>query len=111
MRILRDLPQQKNPRVLCRGSSPNFICSHVPMEIFLFYEIGKKWGNEKRVVYLRGGTCPSRWTLKCGGLPSQGPSSNHRGAAFTTAWIMSLNVGLGSTPSLTDSQSCIGVNK
>ncbi len=37
--ILRDLPQQKNPRALCQGSShpPQFcICSHVPMEIFLF---------------------------------------------------------------------------
>ncbi len=34
--ILRDLPQQKNPRVVCQGSSPNFICSHVPMEIFVF---------------------------------------------------------------------------
>ncbi len=33
MCILRDLPQQKNLRALCRGSSPNFICSHVPMEI------------------------------------------------------------------------------
>jgi hypothetical protein len=29
------------PRPLCQGSSPNFICSHLPMEIFLFYETGK----------------------------------------------------------------------
>jgi hypothetical protein len=41
MCILRDLPHEKNPRPLCQGSSPNFICSHVPMEIFLLYEIGK----------------------------------------------------------------------
>jgi hypothetical protein len=34
--------QQKNPRELCQGSSPNFICSHVPMKIFLFYESRKK---------------------------------------------------------------------
>jgi len=34
--ILRDLPQQKNLRALCLGSSPNFICSHVSMEIFIF---------------------------------------------------------------------------
>jgi len=37
--ILRDLPQQKNPRALCRGLSPNLIRSHVPMEIFLFYNV------------------------------------------------------------------------
>jgi len=49
------LPQQKNPRVLSWGSSPNFICSHVPMEIFLFYEMRKRGGNEKRVVYYMGG--------------------------------------------------------
>ncbi len=49
-----DLPQAKNPRALCQGNSPNFICSHDPMEIFLFYEIGKKWRNKKRVVYVRG---------------------------------------------------------
>jgi hypothetical protein len=39
---------------------PDFICSHVPMEIFLFYEMGKKCGNKKRFVYGRGGSfgCP-----------------------------------------------------
>jgi hypothetical protein len=42
MCILREIPQTNNPRALCQGSSPNFICSHDPMEIFLFYEIGKK---------------------------------------------------------------------
>jgi len=42
MCILRDLPQQKNPRALSGGSFPNFICSHVPMGIFLLYETGKK---------------------------------------------------------------------
>jgi hypothetical protein len=36
--IMRDLPQQKNPRALCWQSSPNFICSHVPMEIFYFLQ-------------------------------------------------------------------------
>jgi hypothetical protein len=52
MCILKDLPQQKNPRVFfCWGNSPNFICSHIPMEIFLFYEAGKNLGNQKRVVY------------------------------------------------------------
>jgi hypothetical protein len=27
------------------------------MEIFLFYEMRKKGGNKKRVVYTRGGSC------------------------------------------------------
>jgi len=40
--ILRDIPQQKNPRALCQGSSPNFICSHLPMEIFLFKKESRK---------------------------------------------------------------------
>jgi len=51
MCILKDLPQQKNPRVLCWGNSPNFISSHIPMEMFLFYETGKKLVNKKRVAY------------------------------------------------------------
>jgi hypothetical protein len=33
---------------------PNFICSHIPLEIFLIYKMGKKQGN--RVVYIRGGS-------------------------------------------------------
>ncbi len=49
------LSQQKNPRALCRGgSSPNFICSRVHMEIFIFYETGKKPRNKKRVVFTLG---------------------------------------------------------
>jgi hypothetical protein len=31
-----------------------FLSSHVPIEIFLFHKIGKKWGNQKRVVLLKG---------------------------------------------------------
>jgi hypothetical protein len=42
MCILRDLPQQKNSKVLCWASFPNFIGSYIPMEIFLFYETGKE---------------------------------------------------------------------
>jgi hypothetical protein len=49
MCILRDLPQQKNPRALCRGRSPIL---YVPMEIFLLHERRKKKGNQKRVVYI-----------------------------------------------------------
>jgi hypothetical protein len=52
--ILSDLPGHKNPIVLCWGSSHNFICSHVPMEIFNFYKMGKKQRNKKRVVYIKG---------------------------------------------------------
>jgi hypothetical protein len=37
------------------GEFPNFI--HVPMEIFLFYEMGKKPKNQNKIVYLRGGSC------------------------------------------------------
>ncbi len=45
------------------GQLPNFICSHVPMEIFLSYKTGKKLGNWKRVVYIQGGshTCAFSW--------------------------------------------------
>ncbi len=55
MCILRDLPQQKNTRPLCWGSSPNFICSHIPMETFLCYQTGKKQVNKRTVVCIRGG--------------------------------------------------------
>jgi hypothetical protein len=48
MCILRDLPQQKNPSALSlESSAPNFICSHIFMEIFVFYKTGKKRGNKK----------------------------------------------------------------
>ncbi len=49
-------------------------------------------------------TCPSRWTVKCGGSPSQGPSLDRYGATPMTTWITSLNVGLGSTFNLIDSR-------
>jgi hypothetical protein len=32
------------------GELLNCMCSHVPMEIFHFYEMGKKLGNQNRVV-------------------------------------------------------------
>jgi hypothetical protein len=53
--ILKDLPQQKkHPRALLYwGSSPiiyMFPCSHVPMEIFLFYKMRRKGENKKRLV-------------------------------------------------------------
>jgi hypothetical protein len=54
---------------------------------FCFYEIRKKWGNEKRVVYIGGMTCLFRWTFMCGGSHSWCPSSNHYGVAFMAAWI------------------------
>jgi hypothetical protein len=49
-------------------------------------------------------TCPSRWTVKCGGSPSQGPNPDSYGATPTTASVTSLNVGLGSTFNLIDSR-------
>jgi hypothetical protein len=48
---------------------PNFICSHVPMEIFLFYESGKNLGNQNRVC-LRKGRFPYLCVLS-GGPPSR----------------------------------------
>jgi hypothetical protein len=49
-------------------------------------------------------TYPSRWTIKCGGLPSHGPRPDHHGVAFVVVGVMNLSVGLDSTPSLTYSQ-------
>jgi hypothetical protein len=45
------------------GSSLNFVCSHVPIEIFLFYEMRKKQENKKRVVYIRGGSFTCKFAL------------------------------------------------
>jgi len=66
-------PQQKNPRALCQGSSPNFKCSHISMEIFLFYEIGKKRGNKKRVVSARGGSRTYAFSQGLGTLSGSHP--------------------------------------
>jgi hypothetical protein len=38
----KDLPKEKNPKLLCRRNSPHFICSHNPMEIFVFYQNKKE---------------------------------------------------------------------
>ncbi len=70
--ILKDLHQCKNPRVLCWGSSPNFICSPIPTTIFLFYEMGKKRGNKKRVLYIKGGFHTHEFSWG-----SRTPSSSH----------------------------------
>jgi hypothetical protein len=72
MCILRDLPQQKNCKVLCRGSSTNFICSYNPMKIFLFYETGKKEEIRRELFYIKGGSCTHvfSWGLET-------PSSSH----------------------------------
>jgi hypothetical protein len=42
MCILKDLIKEKNPRLLCQGNSPNFICLHDPIEIFLSYKNKKE---------------------------------------------------------------------
>jgi hypothetical protein len=64
-------------------------CSHVPMEIFLYCEIGKKWGNKKRVVCMRVGsqTCAFSWGLgtlwgSCPRMPL--PPWGHTGTSLTT---------------------------
>jgi hypothetical protein len=57
MCILRDLPQPNNHRALCQRSSPILLLPiYIPMEIFLFHEPRKKPRNQKRVVYVRGGS-------------------------------------------------------
>jgi len=94
-----------------KGALPILYVLMFPWKYFFSISIGKKWGNEKRVVYVRGVTCPSRWTLRCGDSPSWGPSSNHHRAAFAAISIMSLSVGLGLIPNLTNSQSRIGANE
>jgi hypothetical protein len=59
----------------------------------------------KILTFLKWGivTCLSKCTLKCGGSLSQGPNLDHCGVAPMTTWVMNLSVGLGSTPSLTNS--------
>jgi hypothetical protein len=76
-----------NPRVLCRGSSPNFICSHIPLEIFLVYIMGKKWGNKKRVVYVRGGSCTRAFSWGLGApLDDPLPSGERTRTSPTTKY-------------------------
>ncbi len=59
--------------------SLTFICSHVPMELFLFYEMRKKGGNKKRVVLCKGRFLYSCVLLKFGNtldlMPSSAPLS------------------------------------
>ncbi len=39
---------------LCQGSSLNFICPNVPMEIFCFYEMRKKREEIKGELFTEG---------------------------------------------------------
>jgi hypothetical protein len=55
-----------------------------------------KWGRV---------TCFFRWTFKCGGSPSWGPSSDHHGVALAVTWVMNLSVRLGLACSLTNSRT------
>jgi hypothetical protein len=52
--ILRVSPSRRILECYAGGALPIL---YVPMEIFLFYEMRKKGGNDKRVVYIRGGSC------------------------------------------------------
>jgi len=67
------------------GSSPNFTCSHIFMEIFLFYQTGKKRGNKKTLAYVRGGSSTRAFPW-CLGTPS-GEWTHmyvHKGTSSTT---------------------------
>jgi hypothetical protein len=46
--------RRRTLRHYAKGVSPIFY--HVPMEIFLFNEMGKKRVNKKRIVYIKGGS-------------------------------------------------------
>jgi hypothetical protein len=63
----------EEPNGLCQGSSPNLICSHVPMEIFLFYEMRKNGGNKNWVVSTRGGSCTPVFSWGSGTLSCSHP--------------------------------------
>jgi hypothetical protein len=56
MCILTVLPPQKNPRALCWGAPPILYVRMFPWN-FIFYQTRKKWGNKRRVVYVRRGSC------------------------------------------------------
>jgi hypothetical protein len=68
------------------GGAPSIL--YVPMEIFLFYKMRKKWENEKRVVYIRGGsfTCvfPLGSQTASGSRPSSAPPSGEHTHMRTT---------------------------
>jgi hypothetical protein len=79
------------------GELPNFTCSHVPMEIFLFYKMGKKWGNKKESCL-----CNGRFPYECvllrfgdtlGLMPLGAPPSREHtrmGTSATTLFLMNL---------------------
>jgi hypothetical protein len=55
MHILKGLSLIRRTLGCYAGEAPPIL--YIPMlEIFLFYKMGKKRGNKKRVVYVRGGS-------------------------------------------------------
>ncbi len=60
-----------------------------------------KWGKV---------TCPFNWTLKCGGLPSWGPSQDHCGVALAMTWVMSFKCWFGFNSWFDILTSYIGAN-
>jgi hypothetical protein len=95
MCILRDLPQQKEPRELrCWGSYPNFICSHVPCKHFFYAKWERIVEMKRELLPLRGGS--SSYAFLCilqrfgntlGLMPSSAPPSRehtHIGTSPTT---------------------------
>jgi hypothetical protein len=61
---------------------------------------------ERRIL-----TCPSKQTLKWGGLPNWGPSSYYHVMTLMVGWVTNLSVGLSSTPNLTSLMTHISVRK
>jgi hypothetical protein len=75
-------PLAKEPYCVMLRELPNLICSHVPMEIFLLYEMGKKQGNQKRALLRKGRFLYSYVLLRFGNtlrltLSSATPSGEH----------------------------------
>jgi hypothetical protein len=68
------------------GISLDFICSHVPMEIFIFYEMKMKGGNKKRVVLHKGRFLYSCVLLKFGNTFNLMPSSAPPSGECTRTW-------------------------
>jgi hypothetical protein len=93
-----------------QGELSIFICSHIPMEIFLFSETGKKWENQKRVVYVRGGSCTCVFSWGSGtssGAPPLGECTR-TGTSPTTcveSWVKALR------PTVLKAMLCCSANE
>ncbi len=71
-------------QTLCKQLPFYFLCSYIPMEIFLFYERGKKQGNQKRVVYVIGASYTRKFSWGLGTPLDALPSGEHTHSTGTT---------------------------